>query len=34
MHVQLNLSIVNPGYNELPDITNIELKNVHLFTLL
>ena len=24
--IQLNLSIMNPGYNELPDITNIDLR--------
>ena len=22
--MQLNLSIMNPGYNELPDVTNID----------
>ena len=25
MRIQLNL-IMNPGYNELPDITNIDLR--------
>ena len=24
--IQSNLSIMNPGYNELPDITSIDLK--------
>ena len=24
--LQLNLSIMNPGYNEPPDITNIDFK--------
>ena len=24
--IQLNLSIMNPGHNELPDTTNIDLK--------
>ena len=25
-NAQLNLTIMNPGYNELPDITNIDLR--------
>ena len=26
MYIQSNLTIMNPGYNELPDTTNIDLK--------
>ena len=26
LHIQLNLTIMNPGYNELSDITNIDLR--------
>ena len=26
IHIQSNLSIMNPGYNELPDITNIDFR--------
>ena len=26
INIQSNLTIMNPGYNELPDITNIDLR--------
>ena len=26
LFMQLNITIMNPGYNELPDVTNIDLR--------
>ena len=33
MYVQLNLSLMNHGYNDHPDITNIDLTRMYTYLL-